>query len=152
MGGVNLEGSVNQGRFLRVQLMLTLHTSKKIVQSTMIVVVFSFASAVLTTEIALAQSGVSINGYSLNANERAGLERYLGMAVPPGHYALNTYTGCWMNLSTGASGCPSNSYVGAGGSGERNASGDWSYYSNTAGFGVGGTGDGCLYAGDWSNC
>ena len=132
--------------------MSTLHTSKKIVQSTITVMLLAYVSMVLTTANAVAQSGVSINGYSLNANERSALERYLGMAIPSGHYALNTYTGCWMNLSTGARGCPSNTYVGAGGSGERNANGDWSYYSNSAGYGVGGTGDGCLYAGDWSNC
>lgn len=41
---------------------------------------------------------------------------------------------------------------GGGGTGEYNLQGDWSYYSNTGGYSVGGTGDGCIYTPDWSNC
>lgn len=99
-----------------------------------------------------AGSGVSINGQVLTPKELATLETSIGTRIAPGNYAVNTYTGCWANLSTGASGCPGGTYVGRNGSGEWNGAGDWSHYSNSSGFGVGGSSDGCVYAGDWSNC
>lgn len=121
-------------------------------KSAITALLLSFAGNLVMAANAIAESNVSINGYRLNTSELINLERSLGTTIPSGNYVLNTYTGCWVNLSTGANGCPASTYVGRYGSGEQNAAGDWSYYSNTSGFGVGGTGDGCLYAGDWSNC
>ncbi|MAR90946.1 MAG: hypothetical protein SV765_06015 [Pseudomonadota bacterium] len=101
-------------------------------------------------------SDVAINGVILSQKELAQLEKQLRTEILPGRYLVNVNNGCWMNLDSGAQGCvPSGqggTYVGRGGSGEWNRNGDWSYRSNPAGMGVGGTGDGCIYAGDWSNC
>ena len=105
---------------------------------------------------AQAESPVRINGYLLSAQEVVALERQLGTRVQPGDYLVNPANGCWANLTTGTSGCPGmrseGSYVGRGGSGEWNNQGDWSYYSNQGGGYVGGTGDGCIYTENWSNC
>ena len=105
---------------------------------------------------AMAESPVVINGYSLSAAEVAALEQQLGSRVAPGNYLVNPVSGCWMNTNTGASGCPAapgaGTYVGSGGSGEWNNQGDWSYNSNQGGGYVGGTGDGCIYTENWSNC
>ncbi len=104
-------------------------------------------------------SNVAINGYILTRAELSGLERQLGSRVAPGAYLYNSYNGCWLNTSNGTSGCLGNGGQGSAGtyhsrygSGERNNQGDWSHYSNAAGGGVGGTGDGCVYAFGWSNC
>ena len=103
-------------------------------------------------------SNVSINGYVLNWMELARLKQSLGYTVLPGAYLYNVQNGCWINSTSGASGCLGNQNSNAGiytsryGSGERNNEGDWSHYSNAAGGGVGGTGDGCVYAFGWSNC
>jgi hypothetical protein len=99
-------------------------------------------------------SNVSINGYLLNTAELASLEAQLGTRLMPGAYLYNAQNSCWLNTTTGHSGCLNNSgiYTSRYGSGERHANGDWSHYSNMAGGGVGGTGDGCVYAFGWSNC
>ncbi|MCG8667995.1 MAG: hypothetical protein MI867_01155 [Pseudomonadales bacterium] len=103
------------------------------------------------------KSNVSINGYWLTWPELVNLQMHLGYQVLPGAYLYNPDNTCWVNTTTGASGCIANYnqsgiYTSRYGSGERNANGDWSHYSNAAGGGVGGTGDGCVYAFGWSNC
>lgn len=110
-----------------------------------------FSMGVLSSPYA---SNVSINGYLLSTAELASLEAQLGTRVMPGAYLYNPQNSCWLNTTTGHSGCLNNSdiYTSRYGSGERNANGDWSHYSNMAGGGVGGTGDGCVYAFGWSNC
>ncbi|MCP5424768.1 MAG: hypothetical protein H6970_06825 [Gammaproteobacteria bacterium] len=99
-------------------------------------------------------SNVSINGYPLSTAELATLEANLGTRVMPGAYLYNQQNGCWLNTTTGYSGCLNNSgmYTSRYGSGERNANGDWSHYSDMTDGAVGGTGDGCVYAFGWSNC
>ena len=110
-------------------------------------------AGIVTTSTVLAgpmASNVMINGYWLDTYELAALERQIGMRVMPGVYLADGV--CWVNLTTGQQGC----LGGAGdvhsryGSGERNAQGDWSHWSNMAG--GGGTADGCVYAFNWSNC
>lgn len=98
-------------------------------------------------------SNVMINGYLLNTYELAALERQIGVRIAPGVYLANQ--GCWVNLTTGQSGClggSSGQYSSRYGSGERNSQGNWSHWSDMAGGGVGGTSDGCIYAFNWSNC
>ena len=99
-------------------------------------------------------SQVVINGQRLTAVELTVLEAQLGGRIPPGAYLLNAQ-GCWMNLSTGQSGClgASGDVHSRYGSGERTSDGSWNHYSNSAGMGVGGTADGCIYTTTgWSNC
>jgi hypothetical protein len=100
-----------------------------------------------------AMSGVSINGQMLTVTQLMLLQQQLGTQIPTGNYLVDPMNGCWANMSTGQSGCPGTvDTFGRYGSGERSSNGDWSYYSNAAGGAVGGTGDGCVYAFDWSNC
>ena len=96
---------------------------------------------------------VIINGQSLTPMERAVLEAQLGARIPPGAYLLDAQ-GCWLNLGTGVSGCLGQGDVHSRyGSGERTSDGSWNHYSNSAGMGVGGTADGCVYTTTgWSNC
>ncbi len=116
------------------------------------------AAFMLVSTAALAQhSAVAINGQILSQQQLATLEMQLGTRIAPGSYVVDYGTGCWANLSTGQQGCGvggggNGAYTSRYGSGERNANGDWSHYSNIAGGGVGGTGDGCVYAFGWSNC
>lgn len=124
-----------------------------------VVAALSFSALVVAGEPQSQPSNVAINGYVLTRAELANLERQLGSQVMPGAYLYNTYNGCWLNTSNGARGCLGAAgktnpgiYNSRYGSGERNANGDWSHYSNAAGGGVGGTGDGCVYAFGWSNC
>ena len=103
-------------------------------------------------------SAVAINGEILSQRQLAALEMQLGARIAPGSYVVDYQSGCWANLSTGQQGCGAGgggnggAYTSRHGSGEWNANGDWSHYSNIAGGGVGGTGDGCVYAFGWSNC
>lgn len=99
-------------------------------------------------------SDVFVNGRQLTIAEVAVLQNQLGVVIAPGYYAVNLHNGCWANLSNGTSGCLGNSgsSVSRNGSGQWNSDGSWSRYDNMNGFGVGGTADGCIYAGDWSNC
>jgi len=101
-------------------------------------------------------SNVAINGVRLTTAQLSALEANIGSRIAPGSY-LSHPNGCWINLTTGASGCLGQS--GSGdvhsryGSGSRNSNGDWNHWSNAAGAGVGGTGDGCIYTTmGWSNC
>ncbi len=103
------------------------------------------------------RSDVSINGYWISKVQLQKFEHQLGTKIPAGHYLVNFYSGCWKNLSNNTGGCMnlngnSGMYVGRAGSGEWNRSGDWNYYSNAAGMGVGGTANGCIYTENWSNC
>jgi hypothetical protein len=121
---------------------------------------------VITAAIALAlvsgaataqHSNVAINGQVLSQQQLAALEMQLGTRIAPGSYMVDYRSGCWANLSTGQQGCGTGgggngTYTSRYGSGEWNANGDWSHYSNIAGGGVGGSGDGCVYAFGWSNC
>lgn len=99
-------------------------------------------------------SDVSINGRPLSAAEVLALQKQIGIEVAPGNYLVDLQSGCWANLSNGTKGCLGNagSYVSRSGSGERSSNGDWSHRENNTGMSVGGTGNGCIYAGDWSNC
>ncbi len=111
------------------------------------------SSAVVSAQEAL--SDVSINGVPLTQAQKGQLEQSIGVEVLPGRYLVNFLNGCWMNVDTGAQGCTqaqTGIYNSRYGSGERYSDGSWSHYSNIAGGGVGGTADGCIYAGDWSNC
>ena len=116
------------------------------------------AALMLTSATAAAQhSNVAINGQILSQQQLKALEMQLGTRIAPGSYAVDYQSGCWANLSTGQQGCgvgggSNGAYTSRYGSGEWNANGDWSHYSNAAGGGVGGTGDGCVYAFGWSNC
>jgi hypothetical protein len=99
---------------------------------------------------------VAINGQQLTQQQIAALEMQLGSHITPGNYLYDYQSGCWANLTTGEQGCftgnAGGQYNSRYGSGEWNNSGDWSYYSDAAGGGVGGSGDGCVYAFGWSNC
>ena len=101
---------------------------------------------------------VAINGQVLSQEQIIALESQLGVVIAPGAYLVDPQSGCWMNINTGQHGCGVGGGNGGGqytsryGSGEWNSNGDWSHYSNAAGGGVGGTGDGCVYAFGWSNC
>jgi hypothetical protein len=105
-------------------------------------------------------SWVVINGQTLTTEQLHDLEMQLGAQIPAGNYLVNWNNGCWANLATGASGCLGQSggsdsvdVFSRYGSGSRNSNGDWNHYSNAAGMGVGGTGDGCYYTTEgWSNC
>ncbi|MFK7916171.1 MAG: hypothetical protein AB8B93_19825 [Pseudomonadales bacterium] len=100
-------------------------------------------------------SNVSVNGQRLNTQQLQNLERQIGSRVAPGAYLVDG-KGCWVNLSDSTSGClgaRSGGYLSRHGSGARSANGDWNHYSRSAGMGVGGTGDGCIYTTTgWSNC
>jgi hypothetical protein len=85
-------------------------------------------------------SDVTINGQRLTQAEKAALEYMIGTRIMPGNYVTNG--NCWMNLTTGASGCLSNrttNVFSRYGSGERTPQGDWSHWSDPAGGSVGGT-------------
>ena len=124
--------------------------------------ILSITCGMLMATVAYSQqpaSNVTINGALLSQQQLITLQQQLGFKVNPGNYLVNFNNGCWMNMDNGTSGCVSNrsggnggTYVGPGGSGEWNQQGDWSYRSNSSGMGVGGTADGCVYAGSWSNC
>jgi hypothetical protein len=110
------------------------------------------------TAVATEYSGkyVVINGVQLSQQEIAALELQLGSQIEPGIYLYDYQSGCWANLTTQQQGClgggGNGSYASQYGSGEWNNDGDWSHYSDIAGGGVGGSGDGCVYAFGWSNC
>jgi len=104
-------------------------------------------------------SNVAINGQVLTQQQLAELEMQIGGRIAPGSYLVDMMSGCWANLSTGSSGCPSAAPGGSVdidsryGSGSRDAEGNWNHYSNAAGGAVGGTSDGCVYTTfGWSNC
>lgn len=100
-------------------------------------------------------SSVAINGQRLSQEQLRVLEQRIGARVAPGVYLADA-NGCWLNLTNATSGCLGRGNVTSFsryGSGERNANGDWNHYSRSAGMGVGGTADGCIYTtSGWSNC
>lgn len=112
------------------------------------------AVAALATGLAAALPAPAETWYTING-QPASYEAQQFMAangLPPGHYWLdaNGYWGVigdpqpYGNLHEG-------SYVSRYGSGEQSSNG-WSHYDNLNNFSVGGDANGCLYAGDWSNC
>lgn len=105
----------------------------------------------LPTEVVM--SSVAINGQRLTQAQLQLLELQVGSRIAPGVYILNS-AGCWWNTTTGASGClGSYDTHSRYGSGERTGDGSWNHYSNSAGMGVGGSSDGCIYTTTgWSNC
>lgn len=102
----------------------------------------------------VAASEVIINGQLLSQVQKNALEKRIGTRIVSGNYITNG--DCWLNLSTGASGCLSSgksNHFSRYGSGSRSANGDWNHWSNAAGGAVGGTSDGCIYTTyGWSNC
>ncbi len=116
---------------------------------------FLFLGSLALSATVCAEPPVMINGTLLTPQQVFTLEQQLGTRVVPGGYLYNESNGCWMNMTTGQQGCMGNGNVttfSRHGSGERNANGDWSHWSNMAGGAVGGSGDGCVYAFGWSNC
>ena len=100
---------------------------------------------------------VVINGQVLTPAQVSQLEQQLGSRIAPGQYLVNFQNSCWANLTNNTSGClnqgGSVTTHSRYGSGESHSNDDWSYYSNlSGGGGVGGAGDGCVYAFGWSNC
>ncbi len=98
-------------------------------------------------------SNVAINGQRLTVAQLQQLEIAIGSQIAPGAYLVDAQ-GCWANLSTGEVGCLGSVDTHSRyGSGERTSDGSWNHYSNSAGMGVGGTSDGCIYTTTgWSNC
>ncbi len=98
-------------------------------------------------------SNVAINGQRLTVAQLQQLEVAVGTRIAPGAYLVDA-RGCWANLNTGEVGClGSIDTFSRYGSGERSSDGSWNHYSNSAGMGVGGTSDGCIYTTTgWSNC
>ncbi len=100
-------------------------------------------------------SNVAINGRLLTLTEAYALQQKIGTAVVPGQYLVDENTGCWYNQSTGTSGCIDNrttSYQTTRGGGSYDNQGNWNHYDSYSRWGVGGTGDGCIYTPEWSNC
>ncbi|MGR9052543.1 MAG: hypothetical protein ACU84J_07835 [Gammaproteobacteria bacterium] len=114
-------------------------------------IVLCGALGICGASVADSYSNVVINGQRLTVPQLQQLQRQLGYAVVPGNYLYNPYNQCWANLSNGQSGCVGGSSTSRYGSGEWDGRGNWSYRSDYGGS-VGGSSDGCLYAGDWSNC
>ncbi len=103
---------------------------------------------------AAAQASYTINGQAVDYQTQAMMAQ---AGLMPGHYWLMP-NGNWGVM--GSVQPFGNIYAGItqgpgalGGSGEIYGNGSWSYGGpyGPAG-GVGGTADGCVYAGDWSNC
>jgi hypothetical protein len=117
---------------------------------------FAFLIATLVAH-ANGRTLVFVNGYELTPEELYSVQLQSGSRIPPGNYIYDGRTGCWAELNSGRSDCPSyaagGSYGSRYGSGEWNGNGDWNHWSNAAGGAIGGTGDGCMYTTfGWSNC
>ncbi len=111
----------------------------------------------LSTGLAWAErySNVVINGQLLTVAEVNYLQQQIGMTIEPGYYLVDPSTGCWLNQSTGASGClisNATQYQTPHGSGWSDGNGNWNHYDSYSRWGVGGTADGCIYTPEWSNC
>ncbi len=109
---------------------------------------------VTTPSYANGWSNVAINGVRLTTAQLSLLEANLGTRVQPGSY-LTDANGCWVNMTTGASGClnQSGDVHSRYGSGSRYSDGSWNHWSELPEMGVGGTSDGCIYTTvGWSNC
>jgi hypothetical protein len=119
-----------------------------------LILVSSLASAANSSPFPVAGlSEVVINGERLTHGQLELLQARIGAYIPPGAYLLDA-SGCWMKLDTGETGCLGSVSVDSRyGSGERTSDGSWNHWSNSAGMGVGGTADGCVYTtSGWSNC
>ena len=118
------------------------------------IVTVTASLAILVSAATAFASGVVLNGQVLSALEKAAMELQIGQPIPPGNYLSDG--DCWVNLSTGSSGCLSQQTVDTYsryGSGSYDAAGNWNVYSGAAGGAVGGTSDGCVYTTfGWSNC
>lgn len=121
--------------------------NKRILSLVMTAVLF------VTPVYATSWSDVAINGQRLTTEQVHQLEIGIGSRIAPGAYLVDA-NGCWANLTTGQTGClASISTFSRYGSGDRTSDGSWNHYSNSAGMGVGGTSDGCIYTTTgWSNC
>ena len=115
--------------------------------------VLAIAGALTQAAHAVSWSNVAVNGQRLTTEQLRQLEVSVGSKIAPGAYLINAQ-GCWVNLSTGQSGCLGSVNTHSRyGSGERTNNGSWNHYSRSSGMGVGGTGDGCIYTTTgWSNC
>ena len=115
--------------------------------------ILSITGALTQPAYAVSWSNVAVNGQRLTTDQLRQLEISVGSKIAPGAYLINAQ-GCWVNLSTGQSGCLGSVNTHSRyGSGERTSNGSWNHYSRSAGMGVGGTGDGCIYTTTgWSNC
>lgn len=51
------------------------------------------------------QSYVEINGQILSSTELISLESRLGARIGPGNYLVDPQSGCWLNITTGWTGC-----------------------------------------------
>jgi hypothetical protein len=104
---------------------------------------------------AAAGTNVYINGQELDYSELVALQNQLRTQVQPGYYLVDYSSGCWVNTTSGTSGCvdANGTYTSRYGSGGYSSDGSWNHWSDAAGGAVGGTGDGCLYTSfGWSNC
>ncbi|WP_020407902.1 hypothetical protein [Hahella ganghwensis] len=100
-------------------------------------------------------SNIAINGRWLTLTEAYTLQQRFGTNIAPGQYLVDENTGCWYNQSTGTSGCISDNNVAYNttrGGGSYDNHGNWNHYDRNSRWGVGGTGDGCIYTPEWSNC
>ncbi len=124
---------------------------KELIVPTLIAAVMGLSPALFADDL----SQVAINGQVLTVQQLRALEDSIGSRIAPGAYVVDG-SGCWANLSNGTSGCLGGGitqYHSRYGSGERTSDGSWNHYSNSAGTGVGGTSDGCIYTTTgWSNC
>lgn len=50
-------------------------------------------------------SGVVINGHILSSTELVSLQTRLDTRIAPGHYLVDPYSGCWLNIKTVRIGC-----------------------------------------------
>lgn len=50
-------------------------------------------------------SDVEINGQILSSTELVSLESRLGARIGPGNYLVDPQSGCWLNITTGWTGC-----------------------------------------------
>ncbi len=94
----------------------------------------------------------TVNGIPLSPTDQQAM---WDAGLPPGHFWLAD-NGNWgvMGSAQVLGNIHAGAYAGQGvysGSGEVYDNGSWSHYSPYSG-GVGGDGNGCYYAGDWSNC
>ena len=112
------------------------------------------AAGVVAAMPASAQVAYTINGVPTTPDVTAYLQ---SQGLPYGHYWL-MQNGNWGMV--GSARVLGNIYAGTqhspgtyGGSGEIYGNGSWSYYNDhVGGGGVGGDGNGCVYAYGWSNC
>ncbi|MGH9961457.1 MAG: hypothetical protein ACREBC_30730 [Pyrinomonadaceae bacterium] len=69
---------------------------------------FAVVGVLLASPISYAYgygSNIFINGRELTMEEAARLQMQLGTPIASGYYVVNAQTGCWANLTNGASGC-----------------------------------------------